>query len=130
MHNYQHRAPWVGPGCSALDPTNVNLAGLAPPGAAGAAQSGLSPRSETQKAGCTRPSADQTKLNATIVGDSAGDSKAVATPSTLAAQFKFLGYSLHDLSDGSFLACRGGNSCPLQSRYEAQRFYRQIGGQV
>jgi len=123
MHNHHHRA--IGAGLAALDPAD-----LAPPGAAGAVQPGLNPHPETQKAGCNRPSADQTKLSAEIVVDGGGDGKAVATPATLAAQFEVLGYSLHELSDGSFLACRWGYSRPLQSRYEAQRFYRQIGGRA
>jgi len=83
-----------------------------------------------QKAGCNRPSADQTKLTTTIVGDSARGSKAVATRSTLAAQFKVLGYWVHDRSDGSFLACRWDHARYLQSKYEVHRFYRQIGGCV
>ena len=70
--------------------------------------------------------ADQNNYSVEIVGDSADGGKTVV--STLAADFEALGYSLHELSDGSFLACRWGYSRPLQSRYEAQRFYRQIGG--
>ena len=124
MHNHQHRAPWVGPGCSSLDPTNVHLASLAPPGAAGTAQPSPTPQQETQKAGCTRPSAHQTKLTAEIVGDSSDDGKVEAK---LTAQFALLG-SLHSPSDGSSLACRWGYSRPLQSMYEARMFCRQIGG--
>lgn len=82
----------------------------------------------TETAGCNRPSVDQTKLSAEIVGESAGESKVAAN--ALVAQFEAFGYSLHELSDGSFLACRWDYSRHLESKYEAQRFYRQIGGRV
>lgn len=93
------------------------------PGAAG-------PPAEMRTAGCNRPSTCQSKLSAQIVVDSGGAGKAAMSPTTLAAQYEVLGYSLHELSDGSFLACRWGYSRPLQSRYEAQLFYRQIGGRA
>ena len=86
---------------------------------------GLSPPTEMRKAGCNRPLADQTKLSTGIVGDSPGEGKRA---DSLAARFASLGYSLHELCDGSFLACRWGFSRPLQSMYEARRFCRQIGG--
>ena len=125
MRNPQHHA--LGAGLAAFEPASVYPADLTPSGAAGAGQHSPTPQPETQKAGCTRPSADQTKLNAPIVGDSSDDGKVAAT---LTAQFALLGYSLHALSDGSFLACRWGYSRPLQSMYEAKLLYRQIGGRA
>ena len=126
MRKPQHQA--LGAGLAAFEPAAVYLAHLTPPGAAGAARHSPTPQGpETQKAGCTRPSADQIKLNTPIVGDSSDDGKVAAT---LTAQFALLGYSLHALSDGSFVACRWGYSRPLQSKYEAHLFYRQIGGRA
>lgn len=94
-------------------------------GIGGAAPPGIRPPSEMRKAGCNRPLADQTKLSSQIVVDRPGEGKSA---DSLAARFASLGYSLHELCDGSFLACRWGFSRPLQSMYEARLFCRQIGG--
>ena len=125
MRNPQHHA--LGVGLATFKPAAVYPADLTLQGAAGARQHSPTPQPETQKAGCTRPPADQTKLNAPIVGDSSDDGKVAAT---LTAQFALLGYSLHALPEGSFVACRWGYSRPLQSMYEARLLYRQIGGRA
>jgi hypothetical protein len=46
----------------------------------------------------------------------------------LTAKMATAGYSLHTLGDGSFLACRWGQSRPLPDLYAAHRFLRQVTG--
>ncbi len=109
MHNLQHRALLAG--LAALDHAAVDPVSLAPPGAAGAVQPGMNPQPEARKAGCNRPSADQTDFSADIVSDSAGEGKAEASMQARAA---LAGCGLFRLSEGEFLLTKWGmaKSCP------------------
>lgn len=99
---------------------------LAPLGA-NAAHPGLSPPPDSETAHVASAGRIEVhgKSDTDIIGGDASDRKATTT---LTAQFALLGYSLHELSDGSFVACKWGFSRPLQSMYEARRFCRQLGG--
>lgn len=100
--------------------------GLAPVGAAGAPDAGLSPqRGEA-------PAADTARgfggIAQTVSQQSTAPTAALRKAlETLRAKLALRGYELHELADGSLMVSRWNLSRPLSSIEAAEAFARQVG---
>ena len=82
----------------------------------------LTPKSET-----TRGQAGRVKDHQNGRPDSAGIAPDCKASSTLRAKLALLGFGLHELSDGTYLASRWNCTRALPSLYAVQSFARLVG---
>ena len=119
------------PNLAASDLTQQLVADLAPPGGAGAAPGELTVAPDVQTPGGNPASTEHKTADTAYCAGQARQAQDLSqtdkTRATLTALLALKGYSLHELTDSSFLASKWNCTKHLPGLYAVQAFARQVG---